>query len=219
MKKISESKHVRLGLCALVSSLGVLGFSRAAKADNAIPDANGSGMDTHLFRPAIDSKGLFTTNGSDILGANDISFGLVIDYGRTLLRVPQVGQDTPHLINNSFQGTFQFNYGLLNQLVLGVDIPFNLMAGDDRTAAIPGWSSNQLDSQTLGFIALHAKWRITRVEHGIGLALVGQVGVPLSNAPHNAGADPGPWVWPQAVIEKRFFSTGALRLAANAGIR
>src|SRR5215472_4866600 len=75
MKRISKSKHVRLGLCALLSSLGVLGFSRAAKADNAIPDANGSGMDTHLFRPAVDSKGLFTTNGSDILGANDISFG------------------------------------------------------------------------------------------------------------------------------------------------
>ncbi len=219
MKKISESKHVRIALCALLSSVGVLGFSRVAKADNAIPDANGSGMDTHLFRPAIDSKGLFTTNGSDILGANDISFGLIIDYGRTLLREPQVGQDTPHLINNSFQGTFQFNYGLLNQLVLGVDIPFNLMAGDARTSAIPGWTTNQLDSQTLGNIALHAKWRITRVEHGLGLAIVGQVGVPLSNAPHNAGADPTVWAWPQAVIEKRFGATGALRLAANAGIR
>ncbi len=217
-------KSIRIGALALASTLGVVGFSRAAWADNAIPDTNGSGMDTHLFRPAMDSKGLFTTNGSDILGANDISFGLVIDYGRTLLRVKDVGQDAPHLINNSFQGTFQFNYGLLNQLVLGLDLPLNLMAGNaqvDRTgaAAEQGWSTNELDSQTLGYIALHAKWRITRVEHGIGLALGAQVGVPLTSAPQNAGADPTVWVWPQAIIEKRFTSTGALRLAANAGVR
>lgn len=217
-------KSIRIGALALASTLGVVGFSRAARADNAIPDTNGSGMDTHLFRPAMDSKGLFTTNGSDILGANDISFGLVIDYGRTLLRVKDVGQDAPHLINNSFQGTFQFNYGLLNQLVLGLDLPLNLMAGNaqvDRTgaAAAPGWGTSELDSQTLGYVALHAKWRITRVEHGVGLALGAQVGVPLTNAPQNAGADPTVWAWPQAIIEKRFTSTGALRLAANAGVR
>ncbi|MEO8874587.1 MAG: thrombospondin type 3 repeat-containing protein [Polyangiaceae bacterium] len=207
-------------MSTLAASLAMLGISRSAYADHAIPDSNGSGLDTHLFRPAVDSKGLFSTNGTDILGDRDISFGLVIDYGRTLLRVPSIPGEPSHLVSNSFQGTFQFNYGLLNQLVLGIDIPLNLMAGDARTApGEAGWTLNQLDSQTLGFIALHAKWRITRVEHGLGLAIVGQVGVPLTDAPKNAGADSTVWFWPQAVIEKRFGSTGALRLAANAGVR
>jgi len=59
-----------------------------ASAQERIPEdgSNGDGMDTHLFRPALDSKGFFTVNGSDILGANDISFGLVLDYGKNLMR-------------------------------------------------------------------------------------------------------------------------------------
>ncbi len=43
-------------------------------------------MDTHLFRPAVDSKGFFSVNGSDIVGKNDISFGLVLDWGRNIMR-------------------------------------------------------------------------------------------------------------------------------------
>jgi OmpA-OmpF porin, OOP family len=224
MRKKASLPLSRWGVSFVVAAASALGFSSEASAQNAVPNTNGSGLDTHLFRPAVDSKGLFTTNGSDIIGDGDISFGLVIDYGRDLLRVNNPGQQTPQLINNSFQGTFQFNYGLLNQLVLGIDLPFNLMAGDapgNQTGggAEPGWSNNQLDSQTLGYVALHAKWRLTRVEHGLGLALVGQVGIPVTNAPRNAGGDPGVWAWPQAVIEKRFGATGALRLAANGGIR
>ena len=51
------------------------------------------GMDLRLYRPAMDSKGYLSVNGTDILGANDVSFGLVIDYGRNLLRVADLGQD------------------------------------------------------------------------------------------------------------------------------
>src|ERR1700733_1736199 len=48
-----------------------------ASTPNAIPSStNGQGFDTHLFRPAMDSKGLFSINGSDIIGKNEISFGL-----------------------------------------------------------------------------------------------------------------------------------------------
>src|SRR5690349_9266424 len=54
---------------------------------DADPHANGDGMDTHLFRPALDSKGFFSVNGSDILGANNISFGLILDYGRNIMRL------------------------------------------------------------------------------------------------------------------------------------
>ena len=137
------------------------------------------------------------------------------------------GQKSPQLINHSFQGTLQFNYGLLNHFVVGLDVPVNLMVGDEQVgkaqppaALFPGaWSASALDSQTLGFVAAHAKWRITRVEKGLGLALAVQAGVPVSDAPKNAGADPSFWYWPQAIIEKRLFSTGALKIGVNAGYR
>ena len=57
-------------LAALAGAALSFSFAGAAHAQQ-IPASNGGGLDTHLFRPAMDSKGLFTTNGSDILGAND----------------------------------------------------------------------------------------------------------------------------------------------------
>ena len=66
--------------------LSILGAPAAALAQERAPSGNGDGMDTHLFRPAVDSKGFFSVNGSDILGAKNISFGLVLDYGRNLMR-------------------------------------------------------------------------------------------------------------------------------------
>jgi hypothetical protein len=42
-------------------------------------------MDLHLFRPAIDSKGLLSVNGTDVLPHLGISFGLVLDGGFGIL--------------------------------------------------------------------------------------------------------------------------------------
>jgi hypothetical protein len=227
----------RLRVALSVAALGgtLLFTSASAYAQpktNQIPDTNGKGFDTHLFRPALDSKGFFSTNGTDILGKNDISFGLVIDWGKTILRVDDRNQDSKQLINNSFQGTLSFNYGIANVLVLGVTAPVNLMSGDQQQdkqtppqptqLPPPGqlqWNQSQLDSQTLGFLALHAKARILRVEHGFGLAASAQLGTPLTDAPKNAGADPSVWVWPQVIAEKRFGSIGQFKVAANVGYR
>ena len=225
------------GFAALAAvELGAVGGSSAQAQPKipAIPDGNGAGLDTHLFRPALDSKGFFVTNGSDILGKGDLSFGLVIDYGRNLLRVADNGQSDKQLINHSFQGTFSFNYGIANVLVLGLTVPVNLMSGGAQannagqatqqglTATSPNgpqWFGGQFDSQTLGNVALHAKLRILRVERGFGLAVSTQVGVPLTDAPRDAGADPTVWVWPQIIGEKRFGSLGQFKIGLNAGFR
>ena len=218
-----------LGLVGVTCLAGAcaLALPRTASAQ-PIPEANGQGFDTHLFRPSMDSKGFFHTNGTDILGANDFSLGLVIDYGRNLLRVRDAGQSSPQLINHQFQGTFSFNYGIANMLVLGLSAPVNLASGEaqfdkqnpPQPTVNPGqWSPNAFDSQTLGFIALHGKLRILRVERGFGLALATQVGVPVTDAPRAAGADPGFFIWPQLIGEKRFFGAGILKIGANAGFR
>ncbi len=207
---------------ALFASLSLA--SSSSFADGGVAAGNGEGFDTHLFRPAMDSKGFFTTNGTTVLGANDISFGMVLDYGQGLLRAPVLGQSSNFLVANSFQGTFHFNYGIGNALVLGLSVPVNLMTGDPQTvggtALQPGrWSDKALDSQTVGNAALQAKWRILPLDRGVGLALVAQGGPLLSDANKAGGADPGFWFWPQLAAEKRFGQSGDFKVGLNVGYR
>jgi outer membrane protein OmpA-like peptidoglycan-associated protein len=214
-----------LGAGVVVSMLaGAREAWAQASTPNAIPSStNGQGFDTHLFRPAMDSKGLFSINGSDIIGKNEISFGLVIDYGHNLLRT----SFTDPLIEHSFQGTFQFNYGLANLVVVGVDLPVDLSsgvqqndaAGNQQAAFVNKWGPDKLAFQGFGFLGAHAKWRITRVEHGFGVALGLQAGYGLSNAASNASADDGFWYWPSLILEKRFGPKGEFRVAVNGGYR
>jgi len=205
---------------------------------------NGDGMDTHLFRPAVDSKGFFSVNGSDILGDGNISFGMVLDYGSHLMRtrasadptdsatglpcadqkcVIAAGSDgsgVPALVQNSFQATFGFNYGLFNRAVVGVTIPVVLLAGDPAYQIGPqGQNAARLNEQSLSTMALHGKLRLTRVDRGPGVAIVAQAGFPLSGAPREMGADPGFWYWPQAVLETRLGSTEIFKIGVNVGYR
>jgi hypothetical protein len=208
-----------------------------------VAESNGDGMDTHLFRPAVDSKGFFSVNGSDILGRGDISFGLVLDYGRNLMRtrsdsVPTsggmpcvdenctglvgTGTGVPALVQNSFQGTFGFNYGIANLAVVGVSIPVILMTGDAAYQIGPNgalYNSQNLDAQRISGLVLHGKYRLTRVDRTIGLGAVLQAGIPLGGGARDLGADPGAWLWPQLVAENRFGSTGAFRVGLNVGYR
>ncbi len=228
-----------LGACAAITALSFSPDAAAqlpTEADRA-PAQNRDGIDTHLFRPAIDSKGFFTTNGSSILGANDISFGLILDYGRGILPTAndgepgpdpdnpsQSGSGTDFLVEDSFQGTFKFNYGLANWAVIGISLPVILMngseafqIGDDAGGGL--YNSGQLGAQKVSNFSFHGKLRLTRVEKGPGLALAVQAGVPLANAARDLGADPGFWYWPQAIFEHRFGVTGRTKIGLNAGYR
>jgi len=44
------------------------------------------GMDLHLFRPAVDTRGYFAVNGSEVMPHKEFSFGLVLDAGFGILR-------------------------------------------------------------------------------------------------------------------------------------
>jgi OmpA-OmpF porin, OOP family len=199
---------------------------------------NGDGADTHLFRPAVDSKGFFSVNGSRILGANDISFGLVLDYGRSLLRVRDEARDPDGdltctddincvgvraLVPDSFQGTFGFNYGIANKAVVGLSIPVVLASGDPafNIGASPGllYDAGNLDSQGVSWVALHAKLRLTRIEETLGLAVLLQGGLPVGARAHNLVSEPGAWLWPQAIADYQFGATGRFKVGINAGFR
>ena len=218
LRREKGRNSARWGL-ALGAAAAVLGSGArsalaqtAPGAPNAIPSANGAGFDTHLFRPAMDSKGLFTVNGSDVLGAKEFSVGLVLDYAHDLLRVPG-----SQLIEHSFQGTFQGNFGIGNQLVVGLDLPVDLMSAGAQDE--PGWTNQKVDFQGVGYIAAHAKWRLTRVERGLGVSVGLQIGDGFGESASNAAADPGFFYWPMAIVEERFGPIHQFRIALNAGFR
>ena len=205
-----------------VLALGLLSGRLAAQ--ERVADSNGDGMDTHLFRPAVDSKGFFSVNGSDIVGAGDLSFGLILDYGRSLLRTNPEREEpgVKALVTHSFQGSFSFNYGISDLLVVGIKAPVLMMTGDAAQGIGPTdatYDSGQLDVQNLGSPSIHGKLRLLRVEQGLGAAVVLQLGAPLSGAERQLGAEPGVWYWPSLVLEKDAGSSRWFKFALNGGFR
>src|SRR6478736_1195947 len=161
MRRMRITRLQRAGLLPAASLSAALALAstvipRVAEAQFASPTrapaSNGDGMDTHLFRPAVDSKGFFSVNGSDILGHQAISFGMVLDYGSDLMRTRNAhvpvdsktnqpcvdqtcvvaadsdGTGVRALVQTSFQATFSFNYGLFNRAVVGLSMPVVLLA-------------------------------------------------------------------------------------------
>lgn len=211
----------------LTTTAAALATAGSAAAQPRAPESNGDGMDTHLFRPALDSKGFFATNGADIIGAKDFSLGLVMDYGRNILRL-KPGHGAEQLVPHSFQGTLQFNYGIANIATVGLSAPVNLMAGDEVTGIGPTaigptgatYNAGKLDVQNFSFVGLHTKIRLLRPEKHFGLAIAVQGGVsPTTTVPRELGADAKTFVWPQLIVEARIGAKGGLRLGANAGYR
>ncbi|MGE3675020.1 MAG: hypothetical protein AB7K71_35455, partial [Polyangiaceae bacterium] len=228
------------GCFAGVTAVGVDAHAQAT-SDTRVSDTNGDGMDTHLFRPAIDSKGFFSTNGSDIIGANDISFGLILDYGRNIMRtrddriptdasgnVVGSGSGVPALVEDSFQGTFGFNYGIANVAVVGLAVPVVLMTGSANDNAGQAfqigpngglYNTDKYDVQKISTLSLHGKVRLTRVDKGIGVAVLAQAGIPMASAEKDLAADPGVWYWPQVAVENQFGATRRFKVALNVGYR
>ncbi|MCB9709087.1 MAG: OmpA family protein [Myxococcales bacterium] len=189
---------------------------------------NQGGMDLHLFRPAVDSKGHFSVNGSEILGHLDYSFGLVLDGGFGILpyrgfindasRSAANAEREDRIVDTVLTGTFHLNLGLWNFLVLGVQLPVQGVGGSNVT--VPGVYNDGgrgLDYQGLGNIALHAKARLLRSDRdAIGLAALLHVGFPTGSPEEYAG-DPGVTLWPSLAVE--WWPVRPVRLGVNVGYR
>lgn len=213
---------------AVLTGAMVLAAS-SASAQNALPDDGG--FDLHLFRHAIDSKGQFTVNGTEVLGHLSSSFGMVVDWGRglarraTLLEGDQRTLSAP-LVDNMFSGVFHANLGLANRLVVGLQLPVHLVSGpgtggsDARIEPLAGYTapSAGLAYQGVGSAGLHVKWRLLRSDRDpVGLAVMVQGAFPLASGPSNFAGDPGFSLWPSLALEwapRRWF-----RLDVNAGYR
>ena len=184
-------------------------------------------MDLHLFRPAVDSKGHLSVNGTDVLPHLGISFGLVLDGGFGMLPFDGLinqgdmglvrcqGLLCGRIVDAQLTGTLHFNLGLANLLIVGVQVPVVVGAGANIT--VPGFyndpmndagpdgdAARGLDHQSLGNIAIHGKIRLLRAERndGFGLAAILQLELPTGDAGAFAG-DPTFVLWPHLVGEWR----------------
>ncbi|MCA9533485.1 MAG: OmpA family protein [Myxococcales bacterium] len=177
------------------------------------------GMNIEMFRPAIDSRGHLTVNGTDIMPENRLSFGLVLDAGFNLLQFDggvnddrEEGGTTRHIVDQAITGTIMVNVGIANWAVVGIQVPIQVINGE--AVLIPGaygWSNNDpatgpirgLSYQGLGDISLHGKVRLLRAERDpVGLAVVARLGLPSGSDRRFAG-DPGVSLWPSVVMEAR----------------
>ncbi|MCB9594142.1 MAG: OmpA family protein [Sandaracinaceae bacterium] len=153
------------------------------------------GMDLRLLRPPLDSKGLLTLNGTDILGENALSFGLVLDAGFGLLPFDGFVDDRTmtaadaerrgRLVDALFTGTLHANFGIANLMVVGVQLPVSVVSGPDVSVPgqyEPGPEGGGLSYQGLGGIVLHGKIRLLRAERdAIGLAASVQFEFPTAS--------------------------------------
>jgi OOP family OmpA-OmpF porin len=212
------------GLLRLALPAALLAAAPAAQAQPRVPDSNGPGLDTHLFRPPVDSKGFLSQNGSETLGHLDFALGLINDYGHNVMRLED-GHGADALVRHSFQSTLLFNLGLFNRFMIGLQVPATLMDGKPAQQVGPAaapYDSGQLKAQQVRDITVVTKFRVTRNDQIAGLAIIAQAGIPAgADAPRDLGAEPSAWFWPQLAVEKSIGpqAQGLVRLGLNLGYR
>jgi len=233
-----------LAVAVVAGTMGALTPVTTAHADTALLDANGKGMNTRLFRNAVDSKGFFSVNGTDVLGRGDLAFGLVLDGGFGLLRLKDTDTttgrtfDNKQLIDSQFHGTLFASYSPFHNFTIGVGIPTDLVSGKPMctgtgtpdpcanmgkdsagNALVDPTKKTDVNSFFGGSYQINLKYRILRVEDSaFGLALIVQAEIPASkDAQKGFASDNGPAFTPLLALEKRFGGQQRLRIGFNAG--
>ncbi len=228
LRNAGQASSHRAFALLLTALLAALSLSPSdAHAQGQAGQLTTGGMDLHLYRPAVDSKGHLSVNGTDILPHLGISFGLLLDGGFGILPFDGFvnSEETQasmanycsgrsdllcgRLIDTSLTGTLHFNLGLANLLIVGVQVPVRITSGANIT--VPGVFNDVMasrttgaDSQFLGNLALHGKIRILRAERndGFGLGAALQLEFPTGES-NIFGGDPDFVLWPHVIGEWR----------------
>jgi len=229
-------------IALVVVAGGPLPLSSVAGAQEAT--LSDGGMDLHLFRPAVDTRGYFSVNGTEVMPHKEFSFGLVLDAGFGILRYNGFVNDPDNTVaadasrqnriaKQAFTGTFMFNFGLIDRLVIGIQLPITFFRGNSVQTPdrLPGGScsgatsagclynyqANGLRSQGVGDLTIHAKARLLNLgESPVGIAVTLRAGFPTAKTSQFAG-EPGFSLWPTAVLE--FQPIEKIRLALEGGYR
>jgi len=197
MKAGNTGTRIIAAAAIALAAVLALSASRTARADDYL--TSGGGIDTRLFKPAVDSKGLFTVNASPILPHLGLSFGLVIDYANSLFRLDGDGTNprvdgTRYIMTHAGWGTLHANLGIKNWVVLGFQLPVGIISGDtvepttnDFYGGLDG--TKGVSFQGLGNVTIHAKARFLRVEMApVGVGAILQYSAPSTAGKHNSMA-------------------------------
>jgi OmpA-OmpF porin, OOP family len=241
MPRLAGRASFAWSVLALAAILGASALPASAQDGTNAGRLTSGGMDLHLFRPAVDSKGHLSVNGTDILPHLGISFGLILDGGFGILPYDGFvnssetlaadanycgGRDDilcGRVVDAQLTGMLHFNVGLANLLIVGLQLPVVIGSGPNLT--VPGAFNDEppstttgLDNQSLGNIALHGKIRILRAERndGFGLGAILQLEFPTGDPSRFAG-DPTFVIWPHAILEWR--PVRQVRLNLDVGYR
>jgi OmpA-OmpF porin, OOP family len=188
------------------------------------------GWDLRLFRHAVDSKGLASVNGTDILPHKSYSFGLIVDGAFNMMPYHGFKNDqtatadeakrTGHLVDQVFTGVIHFNYGLFNRLIVGAQLPVIIVGGPNTTAPgeyNAGTAPSGAGFQGIGNLVLHTKVRLLRMENApFGISGILQVGLPTGSS-NQFSSEPGAAIWPSLAFGYR--PHRIIRLNAEAGYR
>ncbi|MBN1769675.1 MAG: OmpA family protein [Deltaproteobacteria bacterium] len=196
-----------LGLLLLAA-----GPARATETDSP---ANSGALDLRLFRAAVDSKGLFGVNATDVMPHLDISIALVLDYGHNLFDVTALDAAgatcDANLVSDAIDVSLGFNIGLFNFAEVGFSLPVVILSGPAvrGVAGWEGWGGDpppidtpSFSAQHVGDLEVHGKFRWLRVErHPVGVGTIIQFFTPTGQADRALGSDPGMGLGVTAVLD------------------
>ncbi len=184
------------------------------------------GMDLHLFRPAVDTRGHITVNGTDVLPHKAYSFGLVLDAGFGILPYRGfVTEDEPlpedredRIVKQAFTGNFMANFSLFDRMLVGITIPITFFRGE--AVQVPtatggcntggtnclynlGDEPDRLSFAGFGDLGIHIKGRFwTMHNRKVGIGGVLRMQFPTADDREFAG-EPGVGIWPTVVFDFR----------------
>nr|HEX4315582.1 hypothetical protein [Kofleriaceae bacterium] len=189
------------------------------------------------FRPAMDSRGYFTVNASQVLGDKDVSFGLgSLDYGHHLLDLSMPAGCTAnapgctsYTIDNILTATLVGAFGIHAgpaELEFGASVPFVIMNGDRGPDFVdPNNSNNDLSfgiqGQGLGNIGLHFKTRFlkTSKKPHVGLGVMASVYLPTASPTNEFLGENKVMAQFMGILDKEIGLQGRFKIALNGGIR
>ncbi|MDH3199960.1 MAG: OmpA family protein [Myxococcales bacterium] len=226
--------------CAWLLALTLAASAVPGAADAQDARLTSGGMDLHLFRPAVDTRGYFSVNGAGVLPHKKFSFGLAMDAGFGILRyngfetnpnaLASEAKRDSRISRQSFTGNFIFNFGIVDRLVVGLMLPITFFRGDavqtpDRGGSCltgsttclynVGAAPEGLRSQGIGDLQIHVKARLFS-NRWFGIAAILRAQFPTAKTDQFAG-EPGVGLWPTAVFE--FEPHEKIRLALEGGYR
>ncbi|MCU0661662.1 MAG: OmpA family protein [Myxococcota bacterium] len=177
---MSHSRLRAFGI-SLCLSAGLASLPAFAETELVKP---GQGMESRLFRTAVDTKGHFTVDGTQILPHNNISLSLMLDFGFNGWPSVEANKDVYDRtkIDSYIYSVLMFNWGLKDMVAFGLQIPIVVPSGTAYGVDVNGepvtaaWSSKG----GIGDIGIHAKLRWLRADRrplGLGTVIMYQAPV------------------------------------------